>query len=73
MVNILYKLSHVMLNTLLQMGITLLVTVDKKTTISKMLLNSTLFGNSPAVLWLGLSTFIVKDLSSIPNHGTRIP
>lgn len=55
------------------MGVTLLVTVDKKTKISKMLLNITLLGNSPAVLWLGLSTFIVKDLSSVPNHGSRIP
>ena len=62
-----------MLNTLLQMGVTLLVTVDKKTKISKMLLNITLLGNSLAVLWLGLSTFIVKDLSSVPNNGSRIP
>lgn len=62
-----------MLNTLLQMGVTLLVTVDKKTKISKMLLNITLLGNSLALLWLGLSTFIVKDLSSVPNNGSRIP
>ena len=62
-----------MLNTLLQMGITLLVTLDKRTKISNMLLNMTLLGNSLAVLWLGLSAFTVKDLSLIANHGTRIP
>ena len=51
------------------MGITLLVTVDKKTKVSKMFLKITLLGNYLVVQWLGLGVFIAEGPGSIPGRG----